>query len=123
MYAFSTFQLIDTYGLYELRNSKCRIQNYCCPGKILLIDEKTIIARVSGFCKSRGLATTQPDTSTLGDAPFYVSFVGKLNNGMAEMPTAAQLKGKRKMQHRKAYERLAGLRPSTLKGLPSLTGQ
>jgi len=88
-----------------------------------LIDEKTIIARASGFCKSRGLATTQPDTSTLGDASFYVSFVGKLNNGMAEMPAAAQLKGKRKMQHRKAYERPAGLRPSALKGLPNLTGQ
>jgi len=104
-----------------------------------LIDEKTIIARVSGFCKSRGLVTTQPDTSTLGDASFYqwhfyfftgidepavsVSFVGKPNNRMAEIPTAAQLKGKRKMQHRKAYERLAGLRPSALKGLPNLTGQ
>jgi len=88
-----------------------------------LINEKTIIARVSGFCKSRGLATKQPDTSTLGDASFSVSFVLKLNNGMGEMPTAAQLKGERKMQHRKAYERLAGLRPSALKGLPSLTGQ
>ena len=76
-----------------------RINNHCCPGKILLIDEKTIIARVSGFCKSRGLATMQPDTSTLGDASFYqwhfYFFTGidepavsvsllKLNNGMAE---------------------------------------
>ena len=81
--------------------------------------------------QKQGLATTQPDTSTLGDASFYqwhfyffrgidepavsVSFVLKLNNGMGEMPTAAQLKGKRKMEHRKAYERLAGLRPSALK--------
>jgi len=91
----------------------CRILNHCCPGKIILIDEKTIVARVSCFCKSRGLASAQPDTSTLGDASFYprhfyfftgidepavsVSFVLKLNNGMAEMSTAAQLKGKRKM--------------------------
>ena len=67
--------------------------------------------------QKQGLATTQPDTSTLGDASFSVSFVLKQNNGMAEMLTAAQLKGKRKMQHRKAYERLAGLRPSALKGL------
>jgi len=92
-------------------------------GQNLLIDEKTIIARVSGFCKSRGLATTQPDTSTLGDASFSVSFVLKPNNGMAEMLTAAQLKGERKTQHRKAYERLAGLRPSALKGSPNLTRQ
>ena len=61
-----------------------------------MIDEKTIIARVSWFCKSRGLASAQPDTSTLGDASFAVSFVLKLNNGMAEIPAAAQLKGKGK---------------------------
>jgi len=63
-----------------------KIQNHWCPGKIILIDEKTIVARVSWFCKSRGLASAQPDTSTLGDASFAVSFVLKLNNGMAEMP-------------------------------------
>ena len=89
--------------------------------------------------QKQGLAITQPDTSAPGDASFYqwhfyfftgidepavsVSFVGKLNNGMAEMPTAAQLKGERQMQHRKAYEHPAGLRPSALKGLPNLTGQ
>jgi len=68
---------------------------------------------------------------TLGNVSFYqwhfyfftgidepavsVSFVGKPNNGMAEMLTADPLKGERKTQHRKAYERLAGLRPSALK--------
>ena len=62
--------------------------------------------------QKQGLAITQPDTSTLGDASVSVSFVLKMNNGMAEMLTAAQLKGERKMQHRKAYERPAGLRPS-----------
>ncbi len=54
----------------------------------------------------------KPDTSTLGDASFSVSFVQKLNEAMAEMPTNAELQGERKTQHRKAYERLAGLRPS-----------
>ena len=93
-------------------NSKCKIHNHWCPVKIILIDEKTIVARVSWFCKSRRLASAQPDNSTLGDASFAVSFVLKLNNGIAEIPTAAQLKGERQMQHRKAYERLAGLRPS-----------
>jgi len=46
-----------------------------------LIDEKKIMARVSGFPKSKRLASAQPDTSTLGDASFAVSFVLKLNNG------------------------------------------
>ncbi len=63
------------------------------------------------FTKRR-LAIVGPDTSTLGDASFSVSFVQKLNDAMAEIPTAAQLQGKRKTQHRKAYERPAGLRPS-----------
>ena len=57
------------------------------------------------------LAETHADTSTLGDASFSVGFILKLNRGMVERFVAAQLKGQRKTQHRKAYERPAGLRP------------
>ena len=60
----------------------------------------------------RGLAITQPDTSTLGDASFSVGFVPQLSKGMAEILATAQLQGQRKTQHRKEYERPAGLRPS-----------
>ena len=58
---------IDHKKLKELPQMR-RCSHHCCPGKILLMDEKTTIARVSWFCKSRGLASAQPDTSTLGDA-------------------------------------------------------
>ena len=87
-----------------------------------------MVEKVFSDLHKRRLAIVRPDTSTLGDASFYqcvndllgvlmnlpvsVSFVQKLNDAMAERPTAVQLQGKRKTQHRKAYERPAGLRPS-----------
>ena len=71
-----------------------------------------MVAKVFSDLHKWRLAIVRPDTSTLGDASFSVSFVKKLNHAMAERPTAVQLQGKRKTQHRKAYERPAGLRPS-----------
>ena len=97
-------------------------------GKNYIIIEDPVVAKVFSDLHKRRLAIVRPDTSTLGDASFYqlysdflgvlmnltvfVSFVQKLNDAMAERPTAAQLQGKRKTQHRKAYEGPAGLRPS-----------
>ena len=74
--------------------------------------EDPVVAKVFSDLHKWRLAIVRPDTSTLGDASFSVSFVQKLNDAMAERPTAVQLQGKRKTQHRKAYERPAGLRPS-----------
>ena len=88
------------------------ISNYWCPGKIIAFYENRVVAKVFSDLHKRRLAIVRPDTSTLGDASFSVSFVQKLNDAMAERPTAVQLQGKRKTQHRKAYERPAGLRPS-----------
>ena len=85
---------------------------YCCPGKIIFINEKADVVMVFRDLQRQGLANTQADTSTLGDASFSVSFVLQLNKGMAEMLTEAQLKGERKTEHRQAYEGPAGLRPS-----------
>ena len=80
-------------------------------GKNYVIIEDPVVAKVFSDLHKRRLAIVRPDTSTLGDASFSVSFVQKMNDAMAERPTAVQLQGKRKTQHRKAYERLAGPRP------------
>ena len=88
------------------------LRDNCCAGKIISLYTDQVVAKVFSDLYKRRLAIVRPDTSTLGDASFSVSFVQKVNDAMAENPTAVQLQGKRKTQHRKAYERPAGLRPS-----------
>jgi len=60
----------------------------------------------------QGNCNNQPDTSTLGDALFFDSFVLQLNRTTAETRTTAQLQLREKPAS-KSVRAPAGLRPSS----------
>jgi len=59
--------------------------------------------------QKHGAANNQPDTSTLGDALFFDSFVLQPNHTIAEMHTAAQLLPQRKT----SIEKRTSVRPAS----------
>jgi len=65
--------------------------------------------RLLTICGSRWPINNQADTSTLGDALFFDSFVLQLNHTMAEMHTTAQLQPQRKT----SIEKRTSVRPAS----------